>query len=75
MNGNKATTSTASSVEGIVAAIMAQGAETSKKLDALIALLASGTTIQIDGKEIANVVNRINQTNERMANRAKGVTT
>lgn len=75
LNGNKATTSTASSVEGIVAAIMAQGAETSKKLDALIALLASGTTIQIDGKEIANVVNRINQTNERMANRAKGVTT
>ncbi len=75
LNGNKATTSTASSVEGIVAAIMVQGAETSKKLDALIALLASGTTIQIDGKEIANVVNRINQTNERMANRAKGVTT
>lgn len=74
LNGNKATTST-TSVEGIVAAIMAQGAETSKKLDALIALLASGTTIQIDGKEIANVVNRINQTNERMANRAKGVTT
>lgn len=75
LNGNKATTSTASSVEGIVAAIMAQGAETSKKLDALIALLASGTTIQIDGKEIANVVNRINQTNERMSMRAKGVTT
>jgi len=74
LNGNKATTST-TSVEGIVAAIMAQGAETSKKLDALIALLASGTTIQIDGKEIANVVNRINQTNERMSMRAKGVTT
>lgn len=75
LNGNKSTTSTASSVEGIVAAIMAQGTETSKKLDALIALLASGTTIQIDGKEIANVVNRINQTNERMSMRAKGVTT